>query len=38
MINFTVGPVMSSKEILEIGGQQIPYFRTSEFSEIMFDR
>ncbi|MGO4864911.1 pyridoxal-phosphate-dependent aminotransferase family protein [Ligilactobacillus ruminis] len=37
MINFTVGPVMSSKEILEIGGQQIPYFRTSEFSEVMFE-
>lgn len=37
MLNFTVGPVMSSKEILEIGGQQIPYFRTSEFSEIMFE-
>ncbi|WP_270351024.1 pyridoxal-phosphate-dependent aminotransferase family protein [Ligilactobacillus ruminis] len=37
MINFTVGPVMSSKEILEIGGQQVPYFRTSEFSEIMFE-
>lgn len=37
MINFTVGPVMSSKEILEIGGQQVPYFRTSEFSEVMFE-
>lgn len=37
MINFTVGPVMSSKEILKIGGQQIPYFRTSEFSEVMFE-
>ena len=37
MINFKVGPVMSSKEILEIGGQQIPYFRTSEFSEVMFE-
>ncbi|MGF0105474.1 pyridoxal-phosphate-dependent aminotransferase family protein [Ligilactobacillus ruminis] len=37
MINFTVGPVMSSKEILEIGGQQTPYFRTSEFSEVMFE-
>ena len=37
MLNFTVGPVMSSKEILEIGGQQIPYFRTSEFSEVMFE-
>ena len=37
MINFTVGPVMISKEILEIGGQQVPYFRTAEFSEVMFE-
>lgn len=35
MLNFTVGPVMSSKEVLEIGGEQVPYFRTEEFSAIM---
>lgn len=37
MLNFTVGPVMSSKEVRNIGGEQIPYFRTTEFSEIMFE-
>lgn len=37
MINFTVGPVQSSKEILSIGSEQTPYFRTKEFSEIMFE-
>ncbi len=37
MLNFTVGPVMSTKEIREIGGEQIPYFRTPEFSKIMLD-
>lgn len=33
---FTVGPVEMSQEIMEIGGKPIPYFRTSEFSAIMF--
>lgn len=37
MINFTVGPVMSNEEIRKIGGSQIPYFRTQEFSEVMLD-
>ncbi len=37
MLNFTVGPVMSSKEVLAIGAEQVPYFRTSEFSEVMLD-
>ena len=37
MINFTVGPVISSKDILEIGGEQVPYFRTNEFSKIMLE-
>lgn len=37
MLNFTVGPVMSSKEVLDIGSQQVPYFRTPEFSRIMFE-
>lgn len=37
MLNFTVGPVMSNEEIRKIGGDQIPYFRTPEFSKIMLD-
>lgn len=37
MLNFTVGPVMSSEEIRAIGAEQIPYFRTSEFSAIMIE-
>lgn len=37
VLNFTVGPVMSHKEILEIAGSQTPYFRTAEFSGIMLD-
>lgn len=35
MFNFTVGPVQMSEEICKIGGEQVPYFRTSEFSELM---
>ena len=37
MINFTVGPVQSSEAVRAIGAQQVPYFRTSEFSEVMFE-
>ena len=37
MLNFTVGPVMSSAEVCAVGGEQVPYFRTPEFSEIMFE-
>ena len=37
MLNFTIGPVMSSKEVCAVGGEQVPYFRTSEFSEIMLE-
>ncbi len=37
MLNFTIGPVMCSDEIRKIGGEQVPYFRTPEFSEIMLD-
>ena len=37
MINFTVGPVQSNEEIREIGAEQVPYFRTPEFSEIMLE-
>lgn len=37
MINFTVGPVQSCSEVLEIGSVSTPYFRTAEFSEIMLE-
>ena len=32
---FTPGPVAMSKDILEIGAQQTPYFRNQEFSNIL---
>lgn len=35
MINFTVGPVQSSASVRTIGAEQVPYFRTAEFSELM---
>ena len=37
MLNFTVGPVMSSEEVLSIGSEQVPYFRTAEFSAVMLE-
>lgn len=37
MLNFAVGPVMMSDEVLAIGGEQIPYFRTPEFSRVMLE-
>ena len=37
MLNFTVGPVMSSNEVLSIGAEQVPYFRTAEFSAVMLE-
>ena len=37
MINFTVGPVQSSDAVRAIGAEQVPYFRTTEFSELMFE-
>ena len=37
MINFTVGPVQSNNQVLEIGGEQVPYFRTPEFSALMLE-
>ena len=37
MLNFTVGPVMTSEDILGLGAQQVPYFRTQEFSNIMLE-
>lgn len=37
MINFTVGPVQSSETVCHIGAEQIPYFRTTEFSNLMYE-
>ena len=37
MLNFTVGPVMSSDAVRAIGADQVPYFRTAEFSDIMLE-
>lgn len=37
MINFTVGPVQSPEMVRVIGAEQVPYFRTAEFSELMFE-
>ena len=37
MLNFTVGPVQMSEEILRMGAEQIPYFRTAEFSALMLE-
>ena len=37
MLNFTVGPVMSSDKVRTIGAEQVPYFRTTELSETMLE-
>ena len=37
MLNFTVGPVMCSEEVCAVGGEQVPYFRTPEFSAVMLE-
>jgi aspartate aminotransferase-like enzyme len=37
MINFTIGPVMSNGEVRSVGSEQVPYFRTPEFSEMMLE-
>lgn len=37
MLNFTVGPVQSNEEVRNIGSEQVPYFRTPEFSKIMLE-
>lgn len=37
MINFTVGPVQMTDDIREIGKDQVPYFRTQEFSNTMLE-
>lgn len=37
MLNFTVGPVQSSETVRAIGAEDVPYFRTKEFSVIMLE-
>lgn len=37
MLNFTVGPVMCGEEVCAVGGEQVPYFRTPEFSDLMYE-
>lgn len=37
MKNFTVGPVESSDIVRRIGGENVPYFRTAEFSKVMLE-
>ena len=37
MLNFTVGPVMCSDAVRSVGGEQVPYFRTPEFSNVMLE-
>lgn len=32
---FTVGPTEMYDEIKFVGGKQVPYFRTKEFSDVM---
>ncbi|MCQ2236344.1 MAG: aminotransferase class V-fold PLP-dependent enzyme [Bacteroidales bacterium] len=36
-LNFTIGPVQSSEHIRNIGAEQVPYFRTQEFSTLMLE-
>lgn len=35
LLNFAVGPVQISEEIMKMGAEPVPYFRTSEFSALM---
>lgn len=37
MLNFTIGPVQSADCVKAIGAQDVPYFRTQEFSHVMFE-
>lgn len=37
MINFTVGPVQSCDAVHRIGAEDVPYFRTAEFSKVMLE-
>ena len=37
MLNFTVGPVMSAEDVIEVANHSTPYFRTPEFSALMLE-
>lgn len=37
MTNFTVGPVQSCGTVRAIGAENVPYFRTAEFSAVMLE-
>lgn len=37
MLNFTLGPVQSSDRVRAVGAENVPYFRTPEFSEVMLE-
>ena len=37
MLNFTVGPVQMDERICQLGADQVPYFRTPEFSQVMLE-
>lgn len=37
MLNFAIGPVQSDDEVRAIGAEQVPYFRTPEFSTVMLE-
>ncbi|UPU39865.1 hypothetical protein MX850_03950 [Erysipelothrix sp. Poltava] len=37
MLNFTVGPVMMRQDIMDVGAEPVPYFRTPEFSDVMLE-
>ena len=36
-LNFTMGPVMIEPSIRDIGAEQVPYFRTKDFSKLMLE-
>ncbi len=35
MLNFAVGPVQMAEAIRELGSEEVPYFRTAEFSQVV---
>lgn len=37
MLNFAVGPVKTFDYICNVGAEQVPYFRTDEFSNVMWE-
>lgn len=37
MLNFTMGPVQSNECLRAIGADQVPYFRTPEFSSVLLE-